>query len=66
MVLGYLLACFGGVRSALAAVMVQDPEDSPSSDSDALAHVLAGLAAQKDRDDAHPDEAKDLRAFVQV
>ena len=65
MVLGYLLACFGGVRSALAAVMVQDPV-SPSSDSDALAHVLAGLAAQKDRDDAHPDEAKDLRAFVQV
>ena len=56
----------GVIKSALAAVRVQGTVDPSSSDSHALAHVFAGLEAQKERNNTHPDEAKDLRAFIQV
>ena len=56
----------GGVRSSLSAVRSQDPVGSFPSDSHALADVFASLAAQKERDYAHQDEAKDLGAVIQV
>ena len=56
----------GGVRSSLSAVRLQDPVGSFPSDSHALADVFASLAAQKERDYAHQDEAKDLGAVIQV